>query len=492
MDGIILGSDNEGPIWKRLVRNVVRMVDDGSMPDGARLPPSRTLARDLGINRSTVCRAYEELASLGYLESRSGSYSTIRSRTRLAPQSRAVRPLLDWDAVMAPGLARTYHDAIALPRAVAPQAGWIDFGSLTADPTLSPLPEFSRVVRRLLSASGEELLDYGDPTGHPALRQTLALRMHAHGIRASAEDVLITQGAQQALDLVLRLVARPGARVVVEAPTYGLVLPLLRLHGLEPLEIPMRNDGMDLDQLEKKLATEKPVLLYTIPTFHNPTGITTSQAHRERLLGLCEKHNVPILEDGYEEEMKYLGRRVLPIKSMDARGIVIYVGTFSKVLFPGLRVGWVTAERECLHRLAMLTRVMSLSSSHLPQAALERFCHEGRYDRYLKRVHARFRRRMTALLEGLEKHCSRVGAEWTRPNGGATAWLRVPGAKPQDEKRLLELAVKAKVAITPGSPFFAANPAPEVGFRLSISKVRLIEVDEGCKRLAKVIAGLKK
>lgn len=499
MDGLILGGDGQGPIWKRLVRNVVRMVDEGTMPDGSRLPPSRVLARDLGVNRSTVCRAYEELAALGYLASRSGSYSTIRARTRLVPQSRAVRPLLDWDALSAPGVARAYKEAASLPRAVRPQDGWIDFGSLAADPSLSPVTEYTKCLRRVLSGNlpagdnlrygGQALLAYGDPAGFPALRDTLARRMHRHGIRATAEDVLITQGAQQALDLVLRLVARPGASVVVEAPTYGLLLPILRLYDLRPIEIPMRSEGMDLDLLEKTLGSEHPVLLYTIPTFHNPTGITTSQAHRERLLALCEKHSLPILEDGYEEEMKYRGRQVLPIKSMDARGLVIYAGTFSKVLFPGLRVGWLTAERECLHRLAMVTRVTSLSGNHLPQAALELFCHEGGYDRYLKKVHARFRTRMTALLEGLQRHCGRTAAEWSRPNGGSVAWVRIPRSRGQDEKRLLEEAGKAHVAITPGSVFFATPPR-EIGFRISISQVDVSQIDEGCRRLAKVLAAL--
>lgn len=471
------------PLWKQIVDHTVRLVADGALPRGERLPPSRVLAKQLGINRSTVCRAYEELTALGYLESRPGSYTTIRHRARPRLDRPASASLIDWDEALAPGPKAAYQAVARLPRLPAPGPGWTDFSTLSADPELCPTDDFRRAVRGVLLDEGRRLLDYGDPAGYRPLRETLAQRMCAHGVAVTADEVLLTQGAQQALDLVVRLLARPGAAAVVEAPTYGLAVPIMRLHGLRLLPVPMRPDGLDLDALAGCLARERPALVYTVPTFQNPTGLTSTQAHRERLLALCEAHRVPLLEDGFEEEMKYFGRAVLPIKSMDAHGVVIYVGTLSKVVFPGLRIGWVVAEGECIRRLEWLHRFSSLSGNGLVHAAVERFCRTGSYDRYLRRLHATFRRRMAQLLRSLEKHLGGSGFEWTKPAGGCTLWVRVPGCRQEEERRLLAAAAAERVAVTPGSLFFA-NPPDQLAFRLSIARVKVHEIDEGCRRLA--------
>jgi DNA-binding transcriptional MocR family regulator len=476
------------PLWKQLVDGTVRLVEDGVLAHGERLPPTRVLATQLRVNRSTVCRAYEELWALGYLESRPGSYSTIRSRARAAAVAPADRAI-DWDEAMAPGALSAFRAATAQPRPAVASAGWVDFASLSADPDLCPSDDLRRALRRVMLHHGRTLLDYGDAAGFAPLRETLARRMAAHGITVGADEILLTHGAQQALDLVVRLLARPGASIVVESPTYGLMLPLQRLHGLRPIAVPMRADGMDLDALDACLARERPALVYTMPTFQNPTGISATQPHRERLLALCEARRVPILEDGFEEEMKYFGKAALPLKSMDARGGVLYVGTLSKVVFPGLRVGWIAAERECARRLLWLNRFSSLSGNTLSQAAVSEFLHSGRYDAHLRRVHATFRRRMTVMLRSLEKHAKGVGLEWTAPNGGCTLWARVAGRRRADERTLTDLAAAERVAITPGSLFFA-EPPDELAFRLSISRVKTHEIEEGCRRLSRALAGL--
>ena len=481
------------PLWQQIVSRVKALVEEGALVGGDRLPPTRVLAGQLGVNRSTVCRAYEELWALGLLQSRQGSYSTIRGRTRgVVDSSRpAGRAAPSWDRLSSPASRGAYRAALALPRLATPGPGAIDFARLSADPDLCPLAEVRRAVRQVLVEDGKRVLDYADPAGFRPLRETLARRMRAHGIRVTADEILLTNGAQQALDLSLRLLGRPGAHAAIEVPTYGLLLPLLRLAGTRPLEIPMTDAGMDLDVLERRLKRRRPALLYTVPNFQNPTGITTGQAHRERLLSLCEAHGVPVVEDGFEEDMKYFGRAVLPIKSMDASGLVVYVGTFSKVVFPGLRVGWIAADRECVRRLALLARAGSLSGNTLAQAAVDRFCAGGRYDAYLRRLHAEYRRRMTALLKGLAAHVPEGAAEWTRPAGGCTSWLTVKGAGPRQEAALVQRCRAAGVAVTPGSVFF---PSPPRGLhlRLSIARVKAHDIGEGCRRLGRAIAAAER
>jgi DNA-binding transcriptional MocR family regulator len=477
------------PIWKQISSRVAHLVDEGALLPGSHLPPTRHLAGQLGVNRTTVCRAYEELGALGYLESRPGSYSTVRGRARpLAGGSPGGAALIDWGQAAAPGAREAFDHLAALPSLPPPGRGAIDFASLTADTSLCPTADLRRAVKHVLLERGAALLDYGDPAGFPPLRETLARRMRAHGVTVSPDEILVTQGAQQALELVLKLLGRSGAAVAVESPTYGLVIPLLRLFNLRPIEIPILPDGLDLDALEAALGRERPALVYTMPNFQNPTGITTSQAHRERLLALCEAHRVPLLEDGFEEEMKYFGKAVLPIKSMDTRGAIIYVGTFSKVIFPGLRVGWIAADRECIRRLAVLNRCGTLSGSTLDQAAVHRFCESGRYEAYLRKLHTVYRRRMQTLLRSLRARMPAGRVSWTEPAGGCTLWLSLSGAGAPAERAVLDRARAEGVAVTPGS-FFFPNGTAGVSFRLSIARVKAHEIDEGCQRLARAIAG---
>lgn len=484
-----LNRESPTPLWQQITAGVQRLVDDGTLTPGTRLPPSRVLADRLTVNRSTVLRAYQELWALGYLESRPGSYSTVRRRMRPAgaTQKRAASGL-DWERASAPAAARVFAEYQRFTPAAAGggAAGVVDFSGLAADRTLAPVEEFRRVAQTVLREEGRALLDYGSPAGHGPLREAVAWRLRTHGVAVTAEEVMITSGAQHGLDLALRLLAPSGSRVVVERPTYSAAIPLLALHGVEVVEVPMTTEGMDLDRLEDVLASQHPALVYTVPTFHNPTGITTAQAHRERLLALAERHGVPLLEDGFEEEMKYFGRLVLPIKSMDASGVVVYLGTFSKVLFPGLRVGWIAAPRECIARLVAINRFAALSSPPLGQAVLARLCRESRFEAHLRRVHTAYRKRMALMLRCLREHLDPQRIHWTQPGGGYTLWVTVR-ACPVEEPALLHHLRSSGVLTAPGSTFFA-SPAEGVHFRLSISNLDEPAIQEGIRRLASSLA----
>ena len=475
------------PVYRQIYERVARLVDEGTLHPGSRLPASRNLADSLGVNRSTVVRAYQELWALGYLESRPGSYSTIRQRVRPTAEDEPRRVgMINWDRASTRP-ARAVHRgmrALVAERSRAPEHA-VNFATLDADRLLSPVDDFRRAVRQVLLADGRHLLDYGDPAGYRPLREVIAQRLRVHGVTVTADEVLITNGSQHGIDLVLRMLTGPGADVVVESPTYALAIPLFRLHGVKLREVAMRADGMDLDRLERLLATSHPALVYTMPNFQNPTGITTTQAHRERLLALCEAHRVPLLEDGFEEELKYFGRCVLPIKSMDASGIVIYAGTFSKVVFPGLRIGWLAAERECIERLLAISRFTILSSNVVSQAAVHRFCASGAYEDHLRRVHRAYRKRMGVLLAALRRYLPATGVRWTQPAGGYTLMLWVDTA--HTESRLDERLRGAGVLLAPGSAFFASEQR-EVTFRLSIANLTEDEIEEGCRRLGKALA----
>jgi DNA-binding transcriptional MocR family regulator len=485
---IELDSKSPVPAYLQIRDRIVALIEDGALCPGDRLPPSRELASTAGVHRSTVVRAFEEIRALGYLESRPGSYTTVRRRARPPAVVRSEGPSpssIDWPV--------RAHDPIGViagayrPRVqTADGAEVIDFERLAADPNLAPEEDLRRSVSKTMIGCGAEALDYAEPAGWRPLRETVSRRLRAHGVAVGCDEILITNGAQQALDLVLRLLTRAGDRVVVEAPTYGMFHPLLRLHGVEPVEVSMTREGMDLDQLERVLGGGRPALLYTMPNFHNPTGVTTDQAHRERLLRLCESSRVPVVEDGFEEEMKYFGRAVLPIKSMDALGLVLYVGSFSKVVFPGLRVGWVAAPSEVVSRLARVQHASCLAANTLAQAVADRFSRRGEFERYLRRIHRVYRRRMQLMVDGLDRHLP-PGVEWWRPAGGYTLWMTLP--EPVDaEPELCEAIGNAGVRVAPGRVFYAAPP-DRAHLRLSIACVGEDRIEEGCRRLGGALAG---
>jgi DNA-binding transcriptional MocR family regulator len=331
---------------------------------------------------------------------------------------------------------------------------------------------------------GARLLSYGAYQGYEPLRQDIAHRLQIHGISATPDEILITNGAQQAIDLVLRLFGARDGHIALEEPTYANVIPLAHLHGLRISGVPMKDDGMNLQVLEEKMQKDPPSLVYTIPNFQNPTGITTSQVHREKLLHLCEQYKVPLIEDGFEEEMKYFGKVVLPIKSMDSKKAVIYLSTFSKVLFPGIRIGWIAADRECIARLTAIKRFCDLSSSTVIQAALSAFIRNGYYDLHLRRMHRIFRRRMTIALESLMSFMPE-GVRWTRPDGGYTLWVELPSTY-QSEDEFKKSLIKNGVLVSPGMYYFYGVREQKY-FRLSISSLNETEISEGIKRLGSAL-----
>lgn len=476
------------PVFRQIQEHVAAMVDEGALRPGDRLPATRALAERLSVHRSTVLRAYDELRALGYLESRAGSYTTVRWRGLLPGVGDGERNLGHWQGRGLDMLSAAQSDMMVSNLA----QGLIDFERLAADPGLSPGQDLKRAMRRVLSRSDSAVLDYAHPAGWPALRDGLCARMKAYGIGVTPAEVLITHGAQHALDLIMRVFVRRGEGVVVEAPTYAMAHDLLRLHGIEPIEVPMVDDGMDLNILRRVLEQRAPRLVYTMPNFQNPTGVTTDQSHREQLLNLCQTHEVPIVEDGFEEELRYGGPVALPIKSMDRGSGVIYVGTFSKVVFSGLRVGWVAAHPAIIVPLTAAHHATCISGNTLAQAAVELYCLRGEFDIHLRRLHRIYRRRMATLLAGLDAHIP-GSWHWTRPVGGYTLWLtcrRTMQSEANREEALHARLTQHGVKAALGSRYFA-KPPPGLHLRLSIATVDLSEIEEGCRRLGAALRGFE-
>lgn len=474
------------PISLQLQEQIREHLQSKALRVGERLPSTRHLAERLGIHRSTVALAYQELWAQGWLDQRPGAAPRVRARLGAAPESPVARPpSFDWGRLA----SDPTREALAAHRALQANHASedsINFANLHMDPRLFPADAFRACLARAMKREGAALLTYGDRQGYLPLRAFLARRMALHGVEATPDQVLITNGSQQALDLILRMVAQPGRAIAVETPTYSLFLPLLRMKGLRAVEIPYGADGMDLRLLEAAFERERPALVYTMPNFQNPTGRSSSQANREGLLDLCTRYQVPILEDGFEEEMKYFGRIIPPIKAMDRSGLVAYCGSFSKVLFAGVRIGWIVAPRSCIEPLLALRHFSEIMPTMIPHAAVHEFCERGLYDLHVSRLHRVYRRRMQVALRALRQAIDPAWAEWEEPKGGYLIWLKLKAANRSREDWLAAFCAE-RVLVSPGN-LYSPSRSHATWVRLSISLLDEAEIQEGVRRLARALA----
>ena len=478
------------PLYKQVIAGVKSLIGQGTLTPGFRLPSSRELARLLGVNRTTIYQAYEELQAQGYLQSRPGSFNVVQKRMREAVYNPDARSSIPWERASSE-LARRVYKTFAdyspeTPAHLPAGAEPIDLASLDPDMRLHPVRDFRKCVDVALENMGPEALNYRAHQVYLPLREYIAHRQRLHGVATSEREVLITNGAQQAIDLVSRMLARRDRVAVVEAPSYANMIPLLKFNGARIRSVPMKDDGMDLAVLEKVLAREKVSFVYTMPNFQNPTGITTTHEHREKLLAVCSGAGVPVVEDGFEEDMKYYGKVDLPIKSIDHDNLVIYIGTFSKALFPGLRIGWITADQDCIRRLLAIKRFSDLGSGNFVQAVLHTFCQMGYYELHLRRLHRIYRKRMDTALRAMGQSMP-AGVSWTRPLGGYTLWIQIPRKVTEDEFR--DSVYPFGVLASHGSYYFLQRGLSGY-MRISIASLNEEEIQLGISRLGQALQSL--
>jgi DNA-binding transcriptional MocR family regulator len=431
-------------VYRQISDHIRLEVADGRLEAGDRLPPIRDLARDLGVNRDTVALAYEELVNAGV------AVSTVGRGTFVAPARSSGTPdVEDFQPSLAPLTERLLDFEHARPR-FGSAANAVPMHSLVPDQSLYPADAFRRVLNRVLQRSGPELLLYGSPQGHLGLRETLAERFQRDGIRIDANGIVLCHGASQGISLGLRLFAQADDVVAVEEPTYNNALAAVHGLGLKIAPVPMRGAGPDLAALDRILAQPEVKVFYTIPTFHNPLGTTTSVDHRHQLLEIAARHRKPVIEDGYETDLRFSGRPIPSLAALDRTGLVLHLFSFSKSLFPGARVGAITARGRLIEALLALKQATDLSDALPLQAALAEFAASGAYERHLGRVRRVLRERCDALLDALEVEMPQ-GTRWTRPDGGLQVWVEL--SEEIETRDLLSDAAVAGVFFAPGSQF---------------------------------------
>lgn len=456
-----LNHDDKSPLFRQLYAYMKGIIESGELSRGDRLPATRELAGQLGLNRTTVSAAYALLESEGLIAGHVGRGSFVTGRATRAPNG--VAPNGGNDASASASFSRSRPSE-----------------------SLFPLDEFRKTCAEVMASDdAASILQLGSPAGYPPLRRYLLAQARAEGTALDSDDILITSGCQQAFDLLQRVIGHQtgdGATVLIEDPVYLGVRSVFERAGMRLIGVPVGPDGIELEVLERIVTRERPRLLCVTPNFQNPTGATMPLAARQALLRITQTIGVTVIENDIYGPLCYEGSSVPSLKRLDETGDIILLRSFSKVAFPGLRVGWVVARRSLIEKLTDAKQWSDLHTDQLSQAVLLRFAESGRLERHRQCMLAAGRERLQAALEACEKYLP-AGATFTRPHGGMNLWIELP--EPLDAGELLARAEREGVSYLPGRYFAVSRPQPN-GLRISFAGMAPEEIRSGLAILGRI------
>jgi 2-aminoadipate transaminase len=381
-------------------------------------------------------------------------------------------------------MARMPPSAVREILKVAEQPDVLSFAGGLPAPELFPVEAIAEAHAEVLAREGRAALQYSTTEGFGPLREWVAARLALRGIDVGADQVLITNGSQQGIDLVARVLLDPGDVVAVESPSYLAALQTFAGCEVSFATVSSDDDGMDTGDLARVFAARPPRLVYLVPEFQNPRGTTLSRERRAALVRLCQAHRVPVLEDNPYGELRFRGDALPPLAALDDAGLVIHLGTFSKTLVPGVRLGWLVASREIVRAVTIAKQAADLHTATLAQRALAALLARFDYEGHLAVLRRTYGERCAAMLAALERHLP-AGARWTRPDGGLFVWAELPAGISADD--LFAEALREKVAFVPGSAFYPDAPRHET-LRLNYSNRPPELIEEGIARLGRVVA----
>jgi 2-aminoadipate transaminase len=468
-----LNPHSEVPLYRQLYEKIANRIRSGELARGERLPATRELAGLLGLNRTTVSAAYDALETDGLIAGQVGRGSFVTGNAQHGAAG------IDWSGML---------DRIdAAPSGPTGGLGSEIASFMMSRPSreLFPLDDFRASCQAVLSRSDlGSILQLGSPSGYEPLRRYLMEEARRQSLARPGDDLLITNGCQQALDLIGRVLLRPGDTVAVEDPIYPGLKNLLAGMGAQLVGIPVGTDGMETAHLERVLERERPRFLVVTSNFQNPTGATLPLAARRTLLDAARMARVPVVENDAYGDLRYQGEPLPPLKQLDEHGGTILLRSFSKVSFPGLRVGWAIGPKPLLDRLRQAKASADLHTDQLSQAVLLDFAQSGRLEAHRTRIIEAGAERLAATLDSCRRYLP-AGTRWTQPQGGMNLWLRLP--EPLDAGELLPRAQKEGVAYLPGR-YFAVSRLEAGALRLSFAGLEPEQIRHGLAILGKIVA----
>jgi 2-aminoadipate transaminase len=478
------------PLYVQLRDQLRALVHTGELRTGDRIPASRELALNLGVHRTTVANAYAELESEGLIQGHVGRGTFIcaapAKQFTPPPRSNGNGGAMRWEALFADERG---EEALSRMMPEIP-AGTIAFTGARPPEEFFPVEEVRRCANAVLRAEGRRVLRLGSTDGYEPLKRALIEMLREEGMNIRNEQLLITDGCQQAIDLLCKAFLRPGDSVAIENPAYPGAISILSSARVRTLAVNVESNytrtgyaGMDLDALETVLMQNRVKFLVVTPDFHNPTGTSLPLAERKRLLEIVGRYQVPVVEDAIYGRVRLRGSALPSLKSLDRAGNVIQIDSFSKIAFPGLRVGWCIGAESVIERLRLVKQSTDLHTEQLAQATLAEFVRRGYLARHNAKMKKVYRSRLEAMEEALEKNMPE-GTSWTRPDGGMSLWVTLPPGF--DAAELLIHLRERGVLFVPGRYFYVQNPQPNT-LRLGFASIEEKLIARGIETLGELL-----
>lgn len=487
-----LQAESHVPLYVQLRDQLRSLVHSGELRPGDRIPASRELAMQLGVHRTTVANAYAELESEGLIQGHVGRGTYIRAGaeslkfTAPPPPAPMNGGSVRWESLFAEDRSEDGLHRLAQP---APKDS-ISFVLARPDDRLFPMHDLRACLDAVLRHEGAGIFQLGSTDGYPGLRQALLEFLRAEGVSAQEENLLITNGCQQSLDLMAKAFLRPGDAVVLENPAYPGAITICSGARTRCLGVAVRTEweapgaeGLDIGALEATLAANRVKLMIVTPDFHNPTGTSLPLEARRKLLELASRYQVPIVEDHIYARLHLRGEQMPSLKQLDRTNVVVQIDSFSKFAFPGLRVGWIVGPANVIERLRWIKQATDLHTGQLAQAALAEFTRRGLLLKHLTRTRRIYLSRLEALEAALERHMPEE-TRWTHPRGGMCVWLELPSGF--DASEMLIHARGKGVSFAPGRYFYSQGHRPNT-LRLGFVSVEEKEIERGMATLGEVL-----
>ncbi|RFU67148.1 PLP-dependent aminotransferase family protein [Bacillus sp. V59.32b] len=451
-------------------------IMNGEWTVGMKIPTQRALADTFKVNRSTVVFALDELAADGLIESKVGQGTRVVNNTWSLI---AAVPPPDWNSYVKSGSYQPNIKIIQEINEAEKNPDFIRLGTGELSPELLPVAKMKEIFQANSARSFS--LGYSEPKGNLYLREMISEHLKTKGIKTSPSSILIVSGGLQALHLISLGLLHRGSTVFLETPSYLNSVHVFQSAGMNLLGIPLNEEGIITDSIGRLKRQHNGALLYTIPSFHNPTGILMSEGRRKELLNVCKQERLPIIEDDVYGDLWFESPPPAPLKAIDDQGLVLHIGSMSKTLGPGLRIGWITGPEPVINRLADIKMQTDYGSSTLSQYAVAEWLSNGFYEEYLIEIRAELKFRRDYTLDLLNKYFRDL-ASWNIPEGGFYIWLRL--RQEVSIPKLFENALKEGILLNPGN-VYDRNDGQHL--RLSYSYASLPDLEKGLMRLAELI-----
>ncbi|KQL45648.1 GntR family transcriptional regulator [Brevibacillus choshinensis] len=475
------GTVKQPPKYKQIIVYIKEKISAGEWPIGSVIPSQRELATMFGVNRSTVITALEELMADGLIEGKMGMGTVVINNTWMLL---ATNPPPDWNEYVQSGNHKPSQAAVQEINRDESNQSFIQLSKGELSPDIFPLETMKGVLRRVTENLGT--FGYEEPRGFLPLRQALSDYVKTFGIDASPSSILIVSGGLQALQLISVGLLHRGSTVLLERPSYLYSLHLFQSAGMKLSGLPMDKQGLLPGAITAQKKQKKGDILYTIPCFHNPTGLLMTEKRRLELLRVCEEERLPIMEDDIYRELWFDEPPPPPLKARDKHGHVLYLGSLSKTLTPGLRIGWVIGPELVIDRLSDIKMQTDYGSSSLSQRVAAEWLSSGLYSEHVHMVREELRVRKAAALHALERYMNEL-ATWQIPVGGFFIWLKINA-----KVSMLELFSKASrqgILLNPGNIYAQETDGY---LRLSYAYASLSDLERGIRQLSQIVASLSK